>query len=216
MSKWSSRLLTISLGSWKHLSALLSCLPAQRGEYPEDKWSCYSSVHNVGLGILSLFTKVLSSVHPLWCYCMLSSSVVPSISCSPCGFQQLTMLECVKHTTADSHLTPIARLPAVLNCAGRCNMATCTGLSLCVKGTSQFCTVAFLLLLPMSFLLSPLICLQPLSLGPNIVCGGKDTSAFRIPAFYCWYANTVCKRQALWERKMPQFILPWRIEFHCI
>lgn len=201
-----------SLGLWRHLSTPHSCLPAQRAEYPKDNWSYYSSIHNVGLGIFSLFTKLLSSVHPLWCYCMLSSSVVPSTSCSPRDFQQLTVLEHVKHTTADSHLTPRALLPPVLNCVGPYNTTACLGLPLCVKGTSEFCAVTFPFLFRMSF--------QPSNLfvalvSRHRVCGGKAT-AFRILVFYCWYLKMVCNRQRFWEKKMPQFILPRRIEFHCI
>lgn len=107
--------------------------------------------------LVSLYKeKQLSSVHPPWCYCMLSSSVVPSTSCSPGDFQQPTVLECVKHMTADSHLTPIAQLSPVLNCVGLHHKTTCLCLPLCVKGPLEFHAVAFLLLFPISSLLSPL------------------------------------------------------------
>lgn len=48
-------------------------------------------------------------------------------------FQQLTLLEHVKHTIADSHLIPIAWLPPVLSCVGLYNMTTCSGFPLCQR-----------------------------------------------------------------------------------
>lgn len=119
----------------------------------------------------------------------------------------------VMHMTVDSHLPNTAWLQPLLNHVGLHDVTTCSGSQLCVKGTSNFCCVASC---PFSLCLLFWFLIVLASRNELNLCRQRHFCFQNHYVFYCWSLMTVVRYVDAGREERSQFILLWRIEFHCI